>query len=88
MNNQLTGKYFKRCTRCIHLNEDTAAGTFELFCSHPAGLFNEGEFDLMVGSVCDFFEPLEDLSTNHPIEDQQLLQRMIAVDDPNHSTEI
>ena len=35
---------FLDCKKCVHLSEDIAAGTYEVFCSCPNTFFEDHEF--------------------------------------------
>jgi hypothetical protein len=46
------------CRHCLHVGEDIASGTNELFCAHPKIPLepNQLELDLRVANICDFYE--------------------------------
>jgi hypothetical protein len=50
----------KDCRHCVHVSEDIAGGTNQLFCNNPDVEYPREELDPTIAEVCDYYEQDQD----------------------------
>lgn len=60
--NKLNEDKSLHCKNCVHISENIAAGTYEVFCSSPNTFFEEHQFTTKDNwaNECDFYSDTED----------------------------